>query len=775
MKPRLLAMVLFAVIVTLSAHAAEPQVTTNARFARGATIAFGRMSYTGFVTSQIAQRGFCWGTTPEPTPDDNYTTSTLSNNGLIYVLNDLEPATKYYMRAYVKTSDGNIVYGKAIKFYTLPKGNITFGIRDGGDASARQRIEAATEEAVDYWNNVTAIQGVYFNVGHNPGTPTADCSYGGYIRVGDNQSYQRTGTILHEMLHGVGVGTNEIWWNGNLRADGDRGNWLGDRATEVVRFWDNDNTAVLKGDNTHMWPYGINGAHEDTGTKVLYYGNSLICQALMEDGLEPSSGHFANPYYAFDQEDTQKYYIKNEDEGRGFYTSYLVEQTDGTLAWKTIAADQLATADEAAWYVTFTPENQYYQFRNAATGHYISLSGTTVKTATAQSASTDFHLMRSRIAANGTSLRGYWLLRHAARNPRGLAAAANGKVQTEVFNIANSATTQRWVIATADQIDALDAEALSTYRTKIAGIVAQLKALMEVPHTEDSENTDATLAQTISEIENTAEEATTVAELADLITLAQQAQFNFLANATPTDIEHPFNLTFLIQNPGMESSEGWSDSPTINYSCAEFYEKAFDFYQTLQNMPAGTYQLRVQAFQRPGSTADAYNYYTANQTNKITTMIYAGGKANRVKNICAEAQSRKLGVGTEVSVGSSPTKYVPNDMQSVAYYFRRGYYDNEVNTSVSRDGANLKIGIRCSSAGSKYWSIFDNFRLYYFGSMSLDEVNSIQPTSQDRLSVGANSPVYNLSGQKVATAGTLRTADLHKGIYILNGRKFVVR
>ena len=41
----------------------------------------------------------------------------------------------------------------------------------------------------------------------------------------------------------------------------------------------------MTGDNTHMWPYGINGAHEDTGSEVLYIGNGLITQALGEDGL----------------------------------------------------------------------------------------------------------------------------------------------------------------------------------------------------------------------------------------------------------------------------------------------------------------------------------------------------------------------------------------------------------------------------------------------------------------------------------------------------------
>ena len=71
-----------------------------------------------------------------------------------------------------------------------------------------------------------------------------------------------------------------------------------------------------------MWPYGINGAHEDTGSEVLYIGNGLITQALGEDGLPPTGG-FATPAYVFEQEDHVKYYLKNEDETAGLYTSYL--------------------------------------------------------------------------------------------------------------------------------------------------------------------------------------------------------------------------------------------------------------------------------------------------------------------------------------------------------------------------------------------------------------------------------------------------------------------
>ena len=55
---------------------------------------------------------------------------------------------------------------------------------------------------MNYWNNLTSIKDVRISAGFVDGVPTADCSYGGWIRVGSNASYQATGTILHEMLHG---------------------------------------------------------------------------------------------------------------------------------------------------------------------------------------------------------------------------------------------------------------------------------------------------------------------------------------------------------------------------------------------------------------------------------------------------------------------------------------------------------------------------------------------------------------------------------------------
>ena len=149
-------MVLMLVVTTVAATAQT--VTTDKRFARGATMAFGRMTVTGLSSSQIAEQGFCYSTEKaEPTVDDQTTKSFLTNNGRIYWLKDLTPATKYYMRAYVKTKSGDALYGDVIKFYTIPKGEVKLTMRTSGDDNSN-RIKAAAETAVEWWNNLTEIK-----------------------------------------------------------------------------------------------------------------------------------------------------------------------------------------------------------------------------------------------------------------------------------------------------------------------------------------------------------------------------------------------------------------------------------------------------------------------------------------------------------------------------------------------------------------------------------------------------------------------------------------
>ena len=749
-----------------------PVVTTDKRYARGATMAFGRMSYSGISANEVTEQGFCFSESSQPTIKDSRTTKYLENSGRIYWLSDLKPGTRYYMRAYVITKGRQVGYGDVIRFYTIPKGQITLTMRTSDNAAADARIKAAAETAIGYWNALTEMKGFSPNIGYNGGVPTAECSYGGWMSVGSNQSYQRPGTIMHEMLHGCGVipWADTEWSRFNLRSGTSNatgqttgsGLWLGDRVTEVLRFWDNNTTSQLNGDYQHMWPYGINGAQEDNGSDVLYIGNSLVCQALGEDGLQHTYSIFAEPYHAFDHQDEVKYYIKSEDPDHGLYTSFLIPTAANALEWRAMTADEAASNDSCAWFLTFTPQNQYYQMRNAATGQYItsSASGFRMRSTTTPTRAEDLQLMRGRVDIAGT--RGYWLISPTSNwSPSCLQASDNGKTTAGTFDIANAATTQRWLILEEQEMRALADNMLAEMRTAISIKLAQVKALAEVPHTEDVEGTDAAFASTLADIEQRMTSASNTSDLLVIQNQLDKASFDFLANATPSDMSQPFDLSYLISNSDMQSADGWSESPTINYSCGEFFQKSFDLYQVVPHLPAGTYQWRAQAFQRPGSSSDCVN-------RLVNAYIYAGAKNTRLAHITSGAQSSKLG-GNESYVGG---KYFPNNMQAASIYFGKGLYENFITTQLNTDDTSLRVGIRCSNMSDSYWCIFDNFRLLYFGSKTAYEVDGIVAPTTERMF--SRPGIYSLDGRKLSEAST-DAGQLPSGIYIIDGKKHIVK
>ena len=438
-----------------------PEVIGDTRFARGATMAFGRIKEVH--GDNIAETGYCWATHPKPTIDDNHTTTKLENNGTIYWLKNLQPATIYYMRAYAKTAAGRVGYADDIKFCTVPKGNVTYWYNNGGDEAANKRVNDAATRACEIFNDLSSMV-KHFNIGYSAGTPTADCYYGDepWMNMGANSSYQRAGTIMHEMQHGFGVIPYTTQWNKNIlreRLDGEgrgTGHWLGERVSAFLDFWDNTTGSQLNGDYQHMWPYGINGASEDNGRNELYFANAMIGQALGEDGLEHRSNTFSEPCYIFEQEDDVKYYLTNEAVDRGKLTSYLSADEGGRLSWMNVTADDAKNDDHAAWYITFNPAKQYYQLRNAATGQYLSFSGgfkTVVRDT--PTANEQLHLMKGRVkvAHGGKAQRGFWLVHPTGTmTPNCMQANANGALGSATFNLANTSTRQRWLILTADEL-----------------------------------------------------------------------------------------------------------------------------------------------------------------------------------------------------------------------------------------------------------------------------------------------------------------------------------
>ena len=435
-----------------NATGVAPRVQTGTVI-QGSTMIFARGT---FPSSGARERGFCYSTTsPEPTIYDGRSATKWSNNGDIYYMEGLTPATCYYVRAYAISTGYMVGYGDVVKTYTLPRAGVTYSYDFAGDDATNERINGALQDAVNVINATTQIKNFHLNAHYVPGAGagggTADCSYGGYMRISQSTSYQRTGTVLHEGGHGMGVGTTNEWYNNsNYRAETSRGTWLGTRVDRIMDFLANSTGNHLTGDNTHMWPYGINGAHEDDGSRILYHANAMIHEALGEDGLIISGSSFAQPAYTLECDDETKYYIKSADTGRGLANAYLRETNTTRPKWVEMTCAEALENDSCAWYVTFTPATATYVIRNAATDHALSTSAfTTPKAFNAANARMQLLPARAVTKNSGHTFANlsYWI----TNGGRAFQANANGVTAAANFNHANAATTQRWLFLDAHE------------------------------------------------------------------------------------------------------------------------------------------------------------------------------------------------------------------------------------------------------------------------------------------------------------------------------------
>ena len=746
-----------------------PTITnTDKRYARGSVMAFGRFTYT-LNGAKLREAGFCYSTEKNPTVLNQRSTGYFDNNGRIYIMDNMTPATVYYARPYVLTEGYQVAYGDQIKIITIPKGGMTWSWNYGGSAEENDRIVGAMSYGLEVWNMFMSLHGFHLTGNYGSGTPTADCSYGGWMRIGPNASYQRTGTIMHEAAHGVGVGTHWTW--GTIMQNGD---WTGARANAVLQFWNNSTSDIMHGDGMHMWPYGINGAHEDDGSNFLYYGNALIIQGLHEDGLQPTDGTFASPAYTFEHDDEVKYYIKSESEDYGLLTSFLTD--NGTsVVWSEIGASEVVNDDKYAWYLSFDPKTQYYSLRNASTGKWLTLSGSsfkTVKRDTPTSAE-KFHFMTGRrdiIVGNGSAavkMRGYWVLRASGNWANAMTATTGGKLKLASFDIDANAAAQHWVILDAAKVEAFDNATRGGIVKELKALIENVRALVQTPHSENVEGVDAAIKAVLANAEAVANNSKTSSEeLRQAIATLRKASMEFLASATVTDKANPFNITYLMADPTITTGEGWSGVGTIASSVMEFFETKFNVNQTLEALPAGDYELKVQAFNRPGKASTVYSAFQRGRNNVVVS-LYAGDSTVNVCHLAEGAGEERL--HKDDLEMSNPVAYVPNTMASAAAYFAQGRYDNSLFFALD-EVSDLKLGLKQTKSSSidEYWTVFDNFRLYFYGTLSDDLEDGVKTALGDNTTSVA---VYNLHGQKVADS----LEGLPHGLYICNGKKVVVK
>lgn len=204
-------------------------------------------------------------------------------------------------------------------------------------------------------------------------------------------------------------------------------------------------------------------------------------------------------------------------------------------------------------------------------------------------------------------------------------------------------------------------------------------------------------------------------------------------------VANPINMTSKIINPTFDTIgnfTGWSGTAFgaggTTSTCAEQFQKVFDSYQDIKNMPNGVYKVTVDGMYRAGGAAEDY---VAEKTNTINnTKLYgmnlvedATKRDVAYTNVFHQFHGIEPGEHFDISGNSlggqentfdGETYWVPNSMKDFTNYngttaeVANPYYKGcGVLFPVSE--GNVRIGVKNDTTVG--WSIFDNFGLTYYG------------------------------------------------------------
>lgn len=275
------------------------------------------------------------------------------------------------------------------------------------------------------------------------------------------------------------------------------------------------------------------------------------------------------------------------------------------------------------------------------------------------------------------------------------------------------------------------------------------------------------------------------------------------ADAETASDENPSDMTAVINNPSYDtnSKDGWTiefpdggSNHGVSYNVAESFGINFDYYQNLSGLPEGTYGLTVQAFYRAGNAKDDYTRWTEDPTAMNYAQLYAMASdsvicSKAITRLASEAVEHTDCAGAivnardevidEVSGDITQTAlFVPNSMETASYFFDGTYSsiegeprftDNKVIVKVNADGQ-LRIGIRKLKNVNDNWTIWDNWKLYYYGKNSSQQpsIDAIRDINSARV---ANIEFFTIDGRRASAAQrgiVIRKMTLEDGTIVVS-------
>ncbi len=346
----------------------------------------------------------------------------------------------------------------------------------------------------------------------------------------------------------------------------------------------------------------------------------------------------------------------------------------------------------------------------------------------------------------------------AAKANTSISAMEDGSMKT-AMNAAYSTKSANPTLANIQWMTFIANSKSELVEASNLGIAAD--AVAAVAYTETVSGSYSTYTDAISAFQSSVTSATTTDAVTTAMTTLKSAIKTYIAGAKPANEGEYFDITCLMANPNFDGDiTDWTyiSAPGVNWSNCEYYQSEFDINQTVTGLPTGSYSLNVQAFQRPGWANDVWTAYNGG-TDNATSVLYINSITSKVKNIAADAQSTaKLGTdnwGTwpnDSRVGSEGSyKYLPNSQQGAKLYFDAGLYDATCAAVVTEeDGGSLKLGFKSTANHvDGDWTIFDNFRLHYYGSSLLVYYKQYLPQLREEANADLSNGAYtNVLGGK---------------------------
>lgn len=275
-------------------------------------------------------------------------------------------------------------------------------------------------------------------------------------------------------------------------------------------------------------------------------------------------------------------------------------------------------------------------------------------------------------------------------------------------------------------------------------------------------------------------------------------------------LNNPVDLSYRISAPNFlqrEDKSAWSltgePMPSVEGAgsnrgdfCIEAWNSLdADINQTIAGMPAGVYAVYATAFYRNGHHQNETEVTTegvGDDAHEVSTFIPGQPDNEKISHCWLQAGSdpaddvqipnivtdgeKAPGEGAEVTATDGTVYHYPQFCNQVINFFRLGLY--KVHTVIEYDDAeDFYIAVaKIGAEKPKNWLVADNFRAVYYGKDTTKEAvkakieaeSAIEEIEFENVERPADDRIFNLQGIQVKNPTV-------PGIYIQNGKKFVVR